>query len=238
MYWASAARVGLATLAAAAVAGLSLEGTTVARLPPTPSKRSRANHTPVTDHVAGGGPYGGAVFSVAVTRQQPAISFVALYGGGVYRSRDRGATWQPADRGLPANDFCELAADPVDGHTLYSACGDGLFKTVDAGALWRQLDIDNANVPVISPADPRVLYDGSLRSRDGGRRWSAVTLPNRFPHCHDGTFVVDARDAAGRFCITEDGLVSSRSGGERWTRVPSPAGVSLSSLLAAPGAQD
>ena len=232
------ARVGSAALLAAALAGPSLEGYSQARRPPMPSTRSRANDTPVLDHVAGGGPYGGRVTSLAVARSQPATAYVSLMGGGVYRSTNRGETWQPADRGLPASIGCDLVADPVDAGTLYAACYEGLFKTVDGGGLWRQLDIDNPNTPVVAAADPRVLYDGALRSRDGGRRWSFAASPSHAPLCHEGTFVVDARDAESLFCVTEDGLMSSRSGGDRWTRLPSPAGVELASLLAVPGATD
>jgi photosystem II stability/assembly factor-like uncharacterized protein len=232
-----AARVVSATLLAA-LAGLSLEGYSRSRLPSMPATRSRVNDTPVLDHVAGGGPYGGQVTSLAVARTVPATAYVSLLGGGVYRSTDRGETWQPADRGLPARVGCDLVADPVDAVTLYAACDDGLFKTVDAGGLWRQLDLDNPDAPVIAAADPRVLYDGALRSRDGGRRWSMAASPNDAPRCHQGTLVVDPRDAESLFCVTEDGLMSSRTGGERWTLVPGPAGVELSSLLAARGAPD
>jgi photosystem II stability/assembly factor-like uncharacterized protein len=234
------ARVASATLLAAAFAGLGLEGyssSSRSRLPPTPATRSRANDTPVLDHVAGGGPFGGQVTSVAVARTLPATVYVSLRGGGVYRSADRGETWQPADRGLPASVECDLVTDPVDGGTLYAACGDGLFKTVDAGGRWQRLDLDNPHAPVIAAADPRVLYDGTLRSRDGGRHWSTAS-PNHAPPCHQRTLVVDPHDAESLFCVTDDGLMSSRSGGERWTLVPGPAGVELSYLLAAPGAPD
>jgi hypothetical protein len=152
MRWSTAARVGSATLLAAGFAGLSLEGYSRSRLPPLPSTRSRVNDTPVRDHLAGGGPYGGRVTSLAVARTQPATAYVSLMGGGVYRSTDRGGTWLPADRGLPANVGCELVADPTDAGTLYAARDDGLFKTVDGGGAWRQLDVDNPNAPVITRA--------------------------------------------------------------------------------------
>lgn len=110
-------RVGSATLLAAALAGLTLEGYSRSRLPPAPSGRSRANDTPVLDHVAGGGLYGGRVASLAVSRTVPATAYVSLQGDGVYRSTDRGETWQPADRGLPASMECGLVADPVNART-------------------------------------------------------------------------------------------------------------------------
>jgi photosystem II stability/assembly factor-like uncharacterized protein len=226
----------LAALLAAATAGLGLEAYSRSRPFPALSKRSRAHDTPVRDHVVGGGPYGGHITSIAVARTEPATAFIALYSGGVYRSTDRGETWQPADRGLPASAWCELVADPVDGGTLYAACNDdGLFKTVDAGGLWRQLDVDNAVVPVISPADPRVLHVGGLRSSDGGRRWSSVTSPEGVPNC-EGTLVADPRDMTALFCVTDDGSMSARGAGNEWAPVPSKARLRPEALLVDPRA--
>ena len=207
------------------------------RLPPTPATRSRANDTPVLDHVAGGGPYGGQVTSLAVARTLP--SRLRVLAGRRGLPIDRPGRDVAAGRlGVAGERRLRPHRGPGGRRPLFAVCDDGLFKTVDAGGLWRQLDLDNPGAPVIAAADPRVLYDGALRSRDGGRRWSMAASPNDAPRCHQGTLVVDPRDAESLFCVTEDGLMSSRSGGERWMLVPGPAGVELSGLLAAPGAPD
>jgi hypothetical protein len=38
------------------------------------------------------------------------------------------------------------------------ACYVGLFKTVDGGRLWRQLDVDNPTAVVIASSNPRAIY--------------------------------------------------------------------------------
>lgn len=218
---------------------LGLEAVSRSRLAPAPSKRSRMHDTPVRDHVAGAGPFGGSVSGLAVAHSRPVAVYVALRGGGVYRSSDRGDTWQPADRGLPAYGCSALVADPVDGSTLYAECGDGLFKTVDGGALWRQLDIDNPYAPIISPANPQLLYQpgGALRSRDGGRRWTAVKSTGRVPRC-EGGLVVDPADAAAFYCVTESGLLFGRDGQRYWRRTRFPHAARISGGVAVPGASN
>lgn len=220
--WSTVTRIGSATLLAAALAGAGLEGYSQSRRPPAPSARSRANDTPVLDHVAGGGPYGGQVTSLAVTRTLPATVYVSLLAGGVYRSTNQGGTWLPADRGLPPDVGCDLVADPVDAATLYAACGDGLFKTVDGGRRWRQLDIDNPVAPIVSAADPQVLYDGALWSRDGGQSWArqATWTPlGQVP----GRSADDLRaDGSGSVLYARQGggLVRSADGGYTWRTLP------------------
>jgi photosystem II stability/assembly factor-like uncharacterized protein len=232
MAWAMPRRVGAAALLGVAIGALGVQGYSRSRIAPSLAARSRANDTPVLAHVAGGGPYGGRVASLVVARTRPATPYVSVIGGGVYRSTDRGETWQPADRGLPARVGCDLVADPVDGDTLYAACDDGLFKTIDGGGLWRQLDVDNAVAPVISAADPQVLDVGTLHSRDGGRTWAVRpradgASPRRMP---EGGVSDRRSDDAGTVVYGRqgDGLVRSDDGGRTWRPLPldwSPFGL-------------
>jgi hypothetical protein len=217
-------QVGHATFAARTVAlmivfsAIGLGATTRARRPPAPSSTSRAGDTPVLEHVPGGGPDGGAVASLAVVEAAPSsMVFAAFENGGVFRSSDRGVTWTPADRGLPADDQCELVAVPSTPDTLFAACGDGLFKTANSGALWRQLDVDNALAPLVARSDPRVVYQppegGIVRSRDGGRRWELVKTeaPPQWR-----AVAIDPADPFVLFCGGDDGLSVSRDGGMSW----------------------
>lgn len=217
--------VGCVVLSALALAvgveRVALDATSIARLSPAPSKKSRARDTPVVDHVPGGGPDGAWIHSIAVARTRPATVYASTRGGGVYTSTDRGLTWTPADRGLPPDAFCDLTADRHDGATVYAACYVGLFKTVDGGRLWRQLDVDNPTAVVIAPSNPRAIYqkpsDGVVLSRDGGRRWAKVGSFHRTPYCP--VFAVGQKDASSLYCASDEGLSVSGDGGRRWRPV-------------------
>ena len=211
---------GVATrllLAAIVCGGVALSATTRARLAPSPARSSRAADTPVLDHLPGGGPDGGAVSSLAIAGAQSSLVFAAFYYGGVFTSSDRGVSWTPADRGLPATDACELVAVPRSS-TVFAACGDGLFTTTNGGALWRQLDLDNAMPPLVAPSNPRVLYQPSfgavVRSRDGGRRWETVASPH--PTGCESDLAIDAVDPFVLFCGAGEWVRVSRDGGASW----------------------
>ena len=200
------------------LSAVGLSATTRARLPPAPSTTSRGDDTPVLEHIPGGGPDGGAVSSLAVVASVPSsIVFAAFENGGVFRSSDRGATWTPADRGLPAADECELVAVPMTPDSLFAACGDGLFKTSNGGRLWHQLDLDHALPPLVAPSDPRVVYQppihGTVRSRDGGRRWERLTTAAPSP-CTSAA--IDPVDPFVLFCGSDEGMSVSRDGGASW----------------------
>lgn len=216
---------------------VALDALSIARLPPAPSKKSRARDTPVADHVPGGGPDGAWINSLAVAKTRPATVYAAAWGGGVYSSTDRGLTWTPADRGLPPDVSCDLTADPHDGATVYAACYVGLYKTVDGGRLWRQLDVDNPTAAVIAPSNSKVIYqepnDGVVLSRDGGRRWAKVGSFRRTPRC--AVFAVGSTDASRLYCASAEGLSVSRDGGRRWRRAgAASANLNVQSLALAP----
>lgn len=195
--------------------------TSRARLPPIPSRAARTLDTPVVDHAPGGGPYGGAVVSLAIVPTHPATVFAAFDHGGVYKSSDRGVTWTPADRGLPDADSCDLVSVPAEPGMLYAACGDGLFQTKNAGAVWRQLDVDNAVAPTVAPSDPRIVYEppeyGVVSSRDGGRRWAHIQTAT--PTGCGFAFAVDPWDPRVLYCSDEQWMKVSRDGGLTWTPV-------------------
>lgn len=143
------------------------------------------------------------VFTVAAVERD---GQVVLYAGTepvhLYRSTDYGETWEelPALPEMRA-DYWKFPAPPHEAHTKHIAFHPadpdtffvsveqgGLFKTVDGGQSWVELDAyakpeDRAYKDVhrclLHPADPDVLYitsgTGFYRSPDGGQSWEHLT---------------------------------------------------------------
>jgi len=104
-------------------------------------------------------------------------------GHGIWRSSDRGDSWSavpsPADG---TDDIWRLQIDPSNPRTLWAATEDGLKKSVDGGATWRESDEGVGRFLVravaFDPRDSRTMWagvsgTGVFRSADAGATWTA-----------------------------------------------------------------
>ncbi len=74
--------------------------------------------------------------TIAFDPVQPDTIYVGVEEGGVYRSRDRGASFEPANHSIPSDVHC-LLVDPNDSQRIYATTGRGLYVTGDGGMSWR-----------------------------------------------------------------------------------------------------
>jgi photosystem II stability/assembly factor-like uncharacterized protein len=115
----------------------------------------------------------------------------SLYLGthsGLYRSEDRGKTWQPIALSTKHGhlDIMALGAHPKDPRALYVATHEaGVFRTQDGGASWMDANAGLGGPDVhglaFDPNDPRKLHaavrgqgEGVYRTTDGGTSWVRV----------------------------------------------------------------
>jgi photosystem II stability/assembly factor-like uncharacterized protein len=148
--------------------------------------------------------------SVAIDPSNPATLYVGHRDrsgtgvGGIFKSTDGAASWNPANKGRSFVDTRVLAVDPVNAGTIYTAVGtDGVFKSVDRGANWTKLAAFQLppvfgfsgrvyiNSLVIDFLRPNTLYaltartEGGItstdrflfKSTDGGVTWSDSVSP-------------------------------------------------------------
>jgi len=139
-----------------------------------------------------------------------------------------------------------VAADPIDRNVFYfGACAGGVWKTEDAGTYWEcitdgQLTSGSIGSLAVAPSDQNVIYagtgeatiridvshgDGVYRSRDRGRTWAHVGLPESrhigsvrvHPHDADTVYVA----ALGHMSKDnpERGVYRSTDGGDTWELV-------------------
>jgi photosystem II stability/assembly factor-like uncharacterized protein len=133
----------------------------------------------------------GRVSCVAIDPGNPAHLLCGSAAGGVWESRDRGASWAPrTDQAatLTVGALCFARTAPA---TVLCGTGEGNW--------WSYLG------------------QGVLRSTDGGTTWSTLCTA---PFVGDGFYdlVIDPADASVVVAGTRGGLWSSSDGGATWTR--------------------
>lgn len=142
------------------------------------------------------------------------IIYAGTAGGGVWKSNDAGATFNPI-----FDDYCQsigaVALDPNDpDNTIYVGTGetwtrnsvsfgDGLYKTIDGGANWTKLGFDKseriANI-IVNPKNSNEVYIGVLgalwgdseergvyKSIDAGVTWEKLLYVDQKTGCADLT---------------------------------------------------
>src|SRR5439155_1930588 len=148
------------------------------------------------------GPFrGGRTVAAVGVPGHPAVLYIGVNTGGVWRSRDYGRTWTPLFDDQPTGSIGAIAIAPSDPRTIYVgsgeglqrpdlSVGDGIFKSTDGGASWRHVGLaDGLQIPAIAgdPRDPNRVFvavlgqpygsrveRGVYRSLDGGATWRKV----------------------------------------------------------------
>jgi len=152
--------------------------------------------------------------------------------GGVFRSADRGTTWQQKasvatvgqPRSFAGNNVTTIAFDPSDKKAVYAGTESGLFFSYDGGDSWQGASslggVYIASVAV-SPAEKCTVYVGTgnrvMRTRDCSRTWENVYFDPR-PDTRVVSVKIDHLNAATIFAATNKGdFLRSTDGGASWS---------------------
>jgi|HubBroStandDraft_3_1064219.scaffolds.fasta_scaffold00780_1 photosystem II stability/assembly factor-like uncharacterized protein len=165
----------------------------------------------------------GRVISVAFDPQKPETIWAGTAGGGLWWTRDFGATWREAGAGLlPSLWISAVAVDPRDPQVVYMGTGEanangdgfggfgGMLKTDDGGQTFTKIEVPAYHFyrTVVSSADSRLVLTatpgGVYRSADGGARFSRV-----FPR--SATDLVQDPKNPSRFVLVQAEPVSGSS---------------------------
>jgi hypothetical protein len=208
---------------------------------------------------------GGRVTDLVVDPGHPDTSYVAVSGGGVWKSTDAGKTFTPA---WPVGQTQTMGAIALgsDG-TLWAGTGeanpsgggltffgDGVYKSTDGGAHWKQWGLTDSGAIgkiVVDPANPRRVFvaaagnlsgtageRGIYRLNDDGRTWKLVLpTPNNTTGGID--LAIDPADSKRVYAALWDnkrnngarvyggvgsGLFRSDDGGDHWKRLENVIG--------------
>ncbi len=152
------------------------------------------------------GPYrGGRSAAVAGIPQDRQTYYFGSTGGGVWKSRDAGLSWENVSDGFFGGSIGSVAVSAWDPNVIYVGTGEktvrgnvshgnGVWKSTDAGRTWVRSGLeDSRHIPrmVIHPRNPDLVYAAALghlfgpndergvfRSSDGGRSWDKVLFVN------------------------------------------------------------
>ncbi|MBI3963590.1 MAG: hypothetical protein HY341_01180 [Candidatus Kerfeldbacteria bacterium] len=111
---------------------------------------------------------------------KPGTLYAGTRGAGLYRSSDRGATWQQIG---PASDATVPAysVSPTVPDTMFSIISPSAYRSWDGGATWERMYIDARGQTltdvIIDPLAAGQVYLTTnkgeiLRSQDGGETWN------------------------------------------------------------------
>ncbi len=136
---------------------------------------------------------------------QPAVFFMGVNNGGVWRTDDYGRTWTSIFDQAPTGSIGDIAVSPSRPNVLYVGSGeglhrpdlgvgDGIFKSTDGGTSWQHVglpEVQQVGRLVIHPTDPETVLvagmghpygpneeRGVFRTTNGGRSWDRVLYVN------------------------------------------------------------
>jgi hypothetical protein len=132
------------------------------------------------------GPVGGNIAKLIIHPLYPNILFAGTDDGVLYRSDDRGNTWNQIKPGLerPGVRISCLAFYPASPDIIYAGTAKiwntgGLYRSLDRGETWNKITAGIGEISVhalqFDPKNPAVLYAGTengiYKSINGGSNW-------------------------------------------------------------------
>jgi photosystem II stability/assembly factor-like uncharacterized protein len=148
----------------------------------------------------------GRVTAIAVPEEPGHKTIYAGFAtGGIWKTTNRGTTWQPVFDDAGFTSIGDLAISPADPSVIWAGTGernslrsqgwgDGVYRSTDAGKSWTHLGLEGTRVIgriAAHPGDPDVAYVAALgplwgaspergvyKTTDGGESWDRVLFVN------------------------------------------------------------
>ena len=158
------------------------------------------------------GPVGNRIAAVAGVIGNPMIYYAGSASGGIFKTTDGGATWEPIFDREPVSSIGALAVASSDPNVVWAGTGEawirshislgmGIYKSTDAGRTWTLMGLrDTGRIGriVIDPRDANVVFvaamghsygpqpdRGLFKTIDGGKTWQKVLFVDENTGCSD-----------------------------------------------------
>ncbi len=201
----------------------------------------------------------GRISDVAVDPKNANVWYVAVSAGNLWKTENRGNTWTPIFENYGSYSLGAVVVDPKNSNVVWLGTGennnqrsvsygDGIYKSIDAGATWTRMGLENSehiqNI-LIDPRDSNVVYvsaigplwnaggdRGLYKTIDGGKTWKAVLTISADTGVTDVAMdpknpnvlyaaAYQRRRAVGQLVGggPESGLYKTTDGGAKWTKL-------------------
>lgn len=185
--------------------------------------------------------------------------YVATRSGGLWKTTNNGTTFQPLFDDQSVSSIGAVTVAPSDARTVWVGTGgadnarstyygDGIYKSTDAGATWRNMGLeDSQHIAriVVHPTNPDIVYvaamghlfsanevRGVFKTTDGGESWDKVLYVNESVGAIDLVVNRDEPDVVYAAMYEkyrypwhfeeggpESGIYKTTDGGRDWTRL-------------------
>ncbi len=156
--------------------------------------------------------------------------------GGLFRSRDFGASWLPADPGLYVSGALALAVHPLDPATLLYGTDTRFLRTLNGGRDWTGAGESEVLGGVFATAfDAQGVTEfaataGNFFRRRRDERWREISLPSGAAPLRA---ILRSSQVMRLYAASTRGVLRSDDGGDSWNLVGElPEGAVMSLALA------
>jgi photosystem II stability/assembly factor-like uncharacterized protein len=160
------------------------------------------------------GPAGmsGRVTSIDALYSNPNIIYLGTASGGVWKTENSGAKWEPIFDDQPILNIGAVAVQQSNPSVLWVGTGEGnprnsvnigggIFKSLDGGRNWKMMGLEktrNIHRIIIDPDNPNIVYAAAIgnpyaehpergvyKTTDGGDTWNLILHTNDTTGCAD-----------------------------------------------------
>lgn len=178
--------------------------------------------------------YGGGMYpKIVADPQVEGRLYLTSDVAGLWRSDDRGETWNFINKGLTNLIIASLAIAPSDSNIIYIGTPKGLLRSDNAGESWKLLEETAQEILFHKPAsyraiaidylDPRTLWVGTKAgktyfSRDAGESWKQLGKNSAFSQKTPVTAIQSSADRKTIFASSTEGVMRLDLASQKWEK--------------------